>query len=149
MDIKAVKDFIELAKNEGVSSLKYEGKDLKISVSLPVAGATVQPMAYQAQAPAPAQASSEVQAKSPAAKGDYYEITSPLVGTFYTSPGPNDPIYVKAGDRVSPGTTLCIVEAMKIMNEVESDVNGEIIEVLVENESLVEFGQPLFRIKKS
>ncbi|RCW65407.1 acetyl-CoA carboxylase biotin carboxyl carrier protein [Saliterribacillus persicus] len=77
-----------------------------------------------------------------------YEIVSPMVGTFYSSPSPDKPAYVNQGDKVSESTIVCIVEAMKLFNEIEAEINGEITEVLAENGELVEYGQPLFRVKK-
>lgn len=74
-------------------------------------------------------------------------IESPLMGTFYSSPGPNKEVFVNIGDIINIGDTLCIVEAMKLMNEITSDVNGEIVEILVKNEELVEYNQPLFKIR--
>lgn len=76
-----------------------------------------------------------------------HKITSPMVGTFYQAPSPDSPPYVKVGDKVEPDTIVCIVEAMKLFNEIEAEVKGEIVEVLVKNEQLVEFGQPLFLVK--
>lgn len=75
-------------------------------------------------------------------------INSPILGTFYATPSPDSPPFVKAGDRIKKGDVLCIIEAMKLMNEVTADMDGEIEEVLVENGSLVEYGQPLFRVRK-
>lgn len=142
MDLNKVRDFIKLAKDENVASLKYEEDDVKLSVSFTTGGApVVQPQVVHT-APAIIETSSET-----ASSHGYHEITSPFVGTFYSSPAPGKDVYVKVGDKVSSGSTLCILEAMKIMNEIESDVNGEIVEVCVDNESLVEFGQVLFRIK--
>nr|WP_202925220.1 acetyl-CoA carboxylase biotin carboxyl carrier protein [Myxacorys almedinensis] len=74
------------------------------------------------------------------------EITSPMVGTFYRSPAPNDPPFVDVGDRIRTGQTVCIVEAMKLMNELESEVSGEVVEILLQNGDPVEFGQPLMRV---
>tara|TARA_B100001250_G_scaffold328052_1_gene292446 strand:+ start:103 stop:621 length:519 start_codon:yes stop_codon:yes gene_type:complete len=85
----------------------------------------------------------------PSSKGDSVEITSPMVGTFYTAPAPGEPSFAEIGSRVSVGQTVCIIEAMKLMNELESEVSGEIIEILVENGTPVEFGQPLMRLKPS
>jgi len=76
-----------------------------------------------------------------------HTITSPMVGTFYASSSPDTPAYVSVGDRVSEGTVVCIVEAMKLFNEIEAEVNGEIVEILVNNGQLVEYGQPLFLVK--
>lgn len=77
-----------------------------------------------------------------------YEVVSPMVGTFYSAPSPEDDPYVSVGSKVEEQTIVCIVEAMKLFNEIEAEVNGEIVEVLVENGELVEYGQPLFRVKK-
>lgn len=146
MNLNKVKEFIKLAKDEGVTSLKYEEKDLKISVDLsPKAVSTVQ---------MPAMMNSVTSSQSPAQTSNqqdsndgYHVINSPFVGTFYASPSPGAASFVTKGKKVSKGDTLCILEAMKIMNEIESDVSGEIVEICVENESLVEFGQPLFKVK--
>jgi acetyl-CoA carboxylase biotin carboxyl carrier protein len=146
MDLKNIKKFIELAKEENVSELKYESKDLKISVNFNSAVATVQPQYQQinsAKVAAPAQSSDN----NKEINDGFHVITSPFVGTFYTSSSPEKPAYTNVGSKVTKGTTLCILEAMKIMNEIESDVAGEIVEVCVENESLVEFGQALFKVR--
>ena len=78
-----------------------------------------------------------------------HEVRSPIIGTFYSSPSPDSPAYVKVGDAVTEGTVLCIVEAMKLMNEIESDEKGKIVKVLVENATAVEYNQPLFLIEKN
>lgn len=142
MDLKAVKEFIKLAKEEGVSELKYETKEQKISV------------AFEARSPAQPAFPAHVQTAVPEAsqktageRESLHEVKSPFVGTFYAASGPDKPAYVKVGDRVSAGQILCILEAMKIMNEIESDVSGEIAEICVENESLVEYGQTLFKLR--
>ncbi|MEO1180460.1 MAG: acetyl-CoA carboxylase biotin carboxyl carrier protein [Cyanobacteria bacterium J06636_28] len=80
---------------------------------------------------------------------DLYEITSPMVGTFYRSPAPDESPFVDTGDRIKTGQTVCIIEAMKLMNELEAEVSGEIVEILVQNAEPVEFGQPLMRVKQS
>jgi acetyl-CoA carboxylase biotin carboxyl carrier protein len=143
MDIEKIKTFIDLVKENQLTELKYEEKDFKIAVSLK--GEPVVANSYIPQSPV-----SNIQTTQPSSetKSAFHELKSPFVGTFYTSPAPDKPPFIKVGDRVSKGQTLCILEAMKIMNEIESDVDGEIVEVCVENESLVEFGQVLFRIKK-
>lgn len=143
MDLKVLKEFIDLAKKEGVSELKYEAKEVKLAVSFNSASAPV--VSYQA----PAFQASAPQAKEVAASpsGNFHEVKSPFVGTFYSSPGPDKAKFVNVGDKVTKGQTLCILEAMKIMNEIEADKSGEIVEICVDNESLVEFGQVLFKIK--
>jgi acetyl-CoA carboxylase biotin carboxyl carrier protein len=105
-----------------------------------VQAAPVAPVAAPAETPAPVVAPKADEAK-------LHKIVSPMVGTFYKAPAPDAPPYVKVGDRVEEKTIVCIVEAMKLMNEIEADVRGEIVEVLVENGQLVEYGQPLFLVK--
>ncbi len=142
-DFDKLKDFIELAKQEGVSELKYEDDGKKFFVSFNAAPAVISHVAPTAT---PSVAVDTVSAGSTAAD-NHHHITSPFVGTFYASPSPDKPAFVKVGDRVSKGQTLCILEAMKIMNEIESDVDGEIVEICSSNESLVEYGQTLFKIR--
>ncbi len=142
MDLKILKEFIQLAKDEGVSELKYETKEQKLSVAF---GGQASVMTH---IPAAMPAKVEAASTASASAGEkFHEIKSPFVGTFYASPSPDKGAYVKVGDRVSNGQTLCILEAMKIMNEIESDIAGEIVEICVENESLVEYGQTLFKIR--
>lgn len=153
MNLETLKQIVKVAKDEGVAELKVDAKDFKVEVRFstgvvaPVHQAhTVvhsAPQVVAAASPAPAPA------KAQASDAKYHVITSPFVGTFYASPAPTKPVYVKVGDKVKTGQALCVLEAMKIMNEIDADINGEIVEICVENESLVEFGQPLFKIKPS
>jgi acetyl-CoA carboxylase biotin carboxyl carrier protein len=145
MDFTNIKKFIELAKQEGVSELKYESKDTKISVSF-ISG-TVSPLVHTVPVNTSSTNEQNKQVLSAVSKEKLHEITSPFVGTFYASAAPGKPHFAQVGQKVSKGQTLCILEAMKIMNEIECDVSGEIVEVCVENESLVEFGQTLFKIR--
>ncbi len=145
MDFKELEDFIAIAKNAGASELKYQNDEKKFAISFPIAGSpAANYVAPVAQAPVAAAAAPVVSAKS---NDGLVDVTCPFVGTFYRSPSPEAGAYAKLGDKVSGGQVLCIVEAMKIMNEIESDVSGEIVEICVENETYVEFGQVLFRIK--
>ena len=149
MDLKKIEAFIELAKKAEVSELSYEGKEEKISVKFPFAGAVL----AAPQMVTHAASSAEVQhvsapTKAEASKNAWFkEVTSPFLGTFYRSPSPGASSYVNVGDKVAPGKVLCIIEAMKIMNEIEAEIAGEIVEICVENESYVEYGQVLYRIK--
>lgn len=152
LDIEKLKEFIALAKESGVSELKVETGKEKYSVQFGQNIAYSTPVIHGPQAPstlATTQTSGEsavnsnVKSKVPG----LVEVTSPFVGTFYRSASPGAQAYAKQGDRVSKGQVLCIVEAMKIMNEIESEVSGEIVEICVENETYVEFGQVLFKIK--
>ena len=103
------------------------------------------PAPVAAAAPAPA-ATPTVESKPPVADKNYVEIKSPMVGTYYAAPAPDAPPYIKVGDKVSVGQVVCIVEAMKLMNEIESEVSGSIAEVMIEDAQPVEFGQVLFLI---
>lgn len=149
MDLKLVKKFISLAKKEGVESLSLDDGETKISVKLPVSGQVATQYTQQASSSIQQQSLSGSQSNSEALDENVVEVSAPVVGTFYSSSSPEEPAFVSIGSKVSKGTTLCIVEAMKIMNEIEADADGEIIEICVENEEFVEFGQVLYKIKKS
>lgn len=151
LSIESLKEIVKVAKDQGVSELSVEAKDFKVSVnfatSAPAQIHHVQPMQHAApvaQMAAPAAAPAP---KAAATDAGLHVIKSPFVGTFYAAPSPGKPNYSKIGDKVKAGQPLCVLEAMKIMNEIDSDINGEIVEICVDNESLVEFGQPLFKIK--
>ena len=149
MNLDILKQIVKVAKDEGVAELKVDSKDFKVEVKFATAGSVqyAQPMIHHAPTPQ-AVAAPVAAAKThiPVETG-YHVIKSPFVGTFYGSPSPSKPVYAKIGDKVKVGQPLCVLEAMKIMNEIEADVAGEIVEICVENESLVEFGQALFKIK--
>lgn len=148
MNLDILKDIVKVAKDGGVAELKVEGKDYKVSVSFLTGAAPVIHHAPVHHAPAaPAVPAAAAAAKVVANDAGLHVIKSPFVGTFYTSPSPGKPVYAKVGDKVKKGQPLCVLEAMKIMNEIDSDINGEIVEICLDNESLVEFGQPLFKIK--
>ena len=137
--------------------LNHEGTSLvlnKQSTSVATSSQVLsvpQTLSAPVQAPAPkaVAASSEInQADSePVIEGNFKTIDSPIVGTFYNAPSPEADIYVKVGDVVKKGDVVCIVEAMKLMNEIEAECDGEIVEILVANEGPVEYGQPLFKLK--
>ncbi len=160
MDVKEVKKLLDAAAAADVNELTYETGDVRITVKrgaqppaevmpAPVAPA-VQPPEPAAAAPAPAAApvaTTVVPAdEAPAPASHLVEVTAPIVGTFYDSPAPDADAYVKVGDRVKAGAVLCIIEAMKLMNEIEAETAGTVAEVLVRNEEPVEYGQVLFRI---
>ena len=154
MDLKLVKNIINLISDSDVDEVSIEEGDFKIKVKKRSDSAvqTVQyqmPPQQQTQA-APAQSAPPQPAKSAESgdKSDGVVIKSPIVGTFYEAASPDSDPYVKVGDKVKEGQTLCIVEAMKIMNEIESEFSGTIQEIVAENGSPVEFDQPLFIIKK-
>jgi len=146
MDLDKVEKFIDLAKKSGLSNLTYEKDDEKISISFAVE-VKVEPARFVSSEATHTQFEAPSSSTRNVEKKNYTCITSPFVGTFYRSASPESDPYAKVGDRVSPGQVLCIVEAMKIMNEIESEISGEIVEICVENENYVEFGQTLFKIK--
>ncbi len=146
MNLKEAQNFIQMAKAEGVLELSLEGKDYKFSFSFK---GTPAPAVTYAEPIRVAQKIEQVSTPEVAVKNaDAHQVKSPFVGTFYGAPAPGKAAYVKVGDIVKVGQPLCILEAMKIMNEIDADISGEIVEICVENESLVEYGQPLFKIKK-
>lgn len=169
MSTKEIQDLLKLISRLELSEFKMKEGEFSLSVrtkhfvandgqsavpsvvSVPsVAPSYVAPVAAPVPAPvaAPAPAAA-APAEAPAAKEDtsnYLEIKSPMVGTFYRSPSPDKPIYVKVGDSVAPGDTVCIIEAMKLFNEVDSEVSGKIVKVLVEDAQPVEYDQVLFLV---
>ncbi len=153
MDINTLKQIVKVAKDEGVAELKIDSKDFKVEVRFST-GHVVATQPHQqvvhstpAQAPASAAAATVSAPAAPVAKDNFHTVKSPFVGTFYAASGPGKPAYTKVGDKVKAGQALCVLEAMKIMNEIDADIDGTVVEICVENESLVEFGQPLFKIK--
>jgi acetyl-CoA carboxylase biotin carboxyl carrier protein len=131
----------------GAASRPAQAQSMLTSSQPAAAGQSVSPAAaspVQAAAPAPAAATA---APAPKAVPEGATICSPFVGTFYRSPSPDSPVFVEIGTRVKKGQTLCIVEAMKLMNEIEAEADGEVVSILVENAKPVEFGTPLFIIK--
>lgn len=160
MDIRKVKKLIELLEESGIAELEIkEGEEsVRISRSSQLDVATA-PIAAYAPAPAPAALPQAAPAPAPSAESDDaasssssdmppgHQITSPMVGTYYESPAPGAPAFVQVGQRVKPGDTLCIIEAMKILNQIESDVAGEVKAIMSANGEPVEFGQVLFIIE--
>ena len=155
MDLKQIKKILDLIAESEVNEVSIEEGDFKIKVKKTGTVEQVtytQPMAAPApavapQPAAPAAAPQEASApSSPASSGD--TVKSPIVGTFYEASSPDSDPFVKVGDKVSKGQTLCIIEAMKIMNEIEAEFGGTVQEILVSDATPVEFDQPLFIIKK-
>jgi acetyl-CoA carboxylase biotin carboxyl carrier protein len=162
MKIAEIKELIESVAHHGITELEIDssGMKLKIRKELPVASLVVPaaPAALPVVVPpgplAPPLLSSEAVSPgtvpgppAPSEAGDLFLVRSPIVGTFYRAPNPNADPFVKVGDEVEPGRVLCIVEAMKLMNEIESEVSGEMTRIFVENGESVEFGQALFGIR--
>lgn len=158
MDLKEIQTLIKFVSESGVDEVDIEKKDFKISIrkAAPVVMQAAPQMiqatipAAPASAPAPAKpAESEKAAAQPASKADENLITikSPMIGTFYRSSSPDKPSFVNVGDEVKPGSVVCIVEAMKLFNEIESEVSGKIVKILVDNATPVEYDQPLFLVQ--
>lgn len=174
MNQKEIQDLIKFVSKSGVTEVEIEEKDFKITikseskkqkeektvyVQQPMAQQMPQPQAAPAPQPAPAQqpASPAPAAESAGSKDDaekaednnYLTIKSPMIGTFYRAPSPDKPLFVEVGDTVKKGDQVCIIEAMKLFNEIESEVSGKIVKVLVDDATPVEYDQPLFLVDPS
>ncbi|MCX8160252.1 MAG: acetyl-CoA carboxylase biotin carboxyl carrier protein [Candidatus Saccharicenans sp.] len=154
IDYEELRKLIALLEEKNLTQfeLEVEGFKIKLSRSLVNSSGPAQVMFTSAMPEGPARAmvaNGEVPAPAPAEDKNIHYVTSPMVGTFYRAPSPTSPPFVDIGDTVKKGQTLCIVEAMKLMNEIECDVNGLVVDILVENGKPVEYGQKLFAIKVS
>ena len=145
VDWNLVKKLIETVKNEDISGLAVEEKGVKYEVRRDREGVVSSSYSVPSVAAAPPPASRPPQAE----EEGLVAITSPMVGTFYRSPSPESPPFVEAGDEVAVGKVVCIIEAMKLFNEIEAEVKGKVAKVLVENGQPVEYGQKLMLIKKA
>ena len=150
MDLRKLKKLIDLVEESGISELELTEGEEKVRISRHIAGGQppiqfAQPyMAAPATLPATAPAAAEAASAPPAIDG--HVVKSPMVGTFYRAPSPDAKVFVDVGSSVSAGDTLCIIEAMKLLNEIEADKSGVIKAILVENGQPVEYGEPLFII---
>jgi acetyl-CoA carboxylase biotin carboxyl carrier protein len=151
-----LRELAELVNEHGFTDFEFENENIRVRLSkTPPMQFAPQPVAYSAP---PVQHTAPTQVATPAgettaeteapAEEELYKIPSPIVGTFYRAAGPDKEPYVKEGSQVTPSTIVCIVEAMKLMNEIEAEVTGEVVKVYVENGQPVEYGQPLFGIRK-
>ncbi|RKS99252.1 acetyl-CoA carboxylase biotin carboxyl carrier protein [Flavobacterium sp. 123] len=160
MDLKEIQNLIKFVANSGVAEVKLEMDDVKITIRTTLEGNVTettyvqqmpaQPVLQQAVAPqqiAPAATSSETPAASEESK--YITIKSPIIGTFYRKPSPDKSVFVEVGSTIAKGDVLCVIEAMKLFNEIESEVSGKIVKILVDDMSPVEFDQPLFLVDPS
>lgn len=154
MDIKQIQELVKLINKSNIGELTIEENDLKITIKQkkePLQHVMVPSVAQPALPPQtsgkPALARPE--APESAKEENLVTIKSPMIGTFYRQAGPGKPIFVNVGDEVQPGSIVCIIEAMKLFNEIESEVTGKIVKVLVEDASPVEFDQPLFLVEPS
>lgn len=144
LDHSQLKDLLTLLGGSDIQEFILEGKDFRLELRRYQSD---QPAAVPAVAPADPATPPTPRTSAPPGRSDLIEVRAPMVGTFYRAPAPEEPPFVDVGDRVQVGQTLCILEAMKLMNEIEADVAGEVVEVLVENGTPVEFDQPLLRLK--
>jgi len=157
MDIKQIQDLIRFVSKSGVNEVSIEQQDFKITIktnqaptyvtaTLPV-GEGVPAMAAPVAAPAAPVPVTEAASAPVADTSKYITVRSPMIGTFYRSSTPEKPMFVNVGDEIKPGAVLCIIEAMKLFNEIESEVSGRIVKILVDNASPVEYDQPLFLVE--
>ena len=148
-DMEELRELADLFDERGLTEFEFENENIRVRLSK-MTSAPVQATAPVATTMAVPQTSTAPtpEETAPSRASDLYKITSPIVGTFYRSPAPDKDPYVSEGSKVSPETVVCIVEAMKLMNEIQAETSGEVVEVYVENGQPVEFGQPLFGIRK-
>ena len=159
MDIKDIQNLIKFVSKAEVSEVKYKTKDFEITIKTPLAGSEVsyisQPQMYHAapqQIPAAAPPSAPAAAPAAESASDdskFVTIKSPLIGTFYRKPAPDKDVFVNVGDEVSAGKVVCVIEAMKLFNQIESEISGKIVKILVDDATPVEYDQPLFLVDPS
>lgn len=157
MDLNLIKKLIRVVEKSEITEFSVHEGDLKVKISKNTTGGiqhTISTTPQVVNQPAEVkQETTPTQTESKSSDTDasqnLHEIKSPIVGTFYRAPAPDADTYVQVGDTVSAGSVLCIVEAMKLMNEIESDVSGKVVKILVDNSTPVEYNQPLFLIEKS
>lgn len=168
MELSEIQSLIRFVAKSGVNEVELETKDIKITIKSPdktkkgsegettiiqqvpmMGAAPMQPVAAPAPAPAPAPAAEApapaAPAAEPEAKGE--EITSPMIGTFYRSSSPDKPPFINVGDTVKAGQVICIIEAMKLFNEIEAEISGKVVKVLADDATPVEYGTPLFLVE--
>lgn len=161
MELKEIQQLIKFVSNSGVDEVELEKKDFKLKIrkneqqtevvsvqQLPQQAVQAAPVA---QPPAATQPAETTKAPEPAvtAESNAVEVKSPMIGTFYRSPSPDKPSFINVGDEIKVGQVICIVEAMKLFNEIESEVSGKVVKVLVDDATPVEYDQPLFLVEPS
>ena len=156
MDTKEIQRLLDYIAKSPLAEVSIETEGLKVSVKknsavAPVATVAAAPVAAPVAAPAPAPSAPAAPAAAAAAPAadNLITIKSPMIGTFYRAAGPDKDNFVEVGSSVEPGKTVCIIEAMKLFNEIDSEISGKIVKILVENASPVEFDQPLFLVEKA
>lgn len=158
MDLKDIQNLVRFVAKAGVSEVKYKNKDFEIYIKTPLGGEPVSyvtpQVSYQTPVSAPVAAPVSAppensETASSADESKYVTIKSPMIGTFYRKPSPDKEVFVNVGDTVTVGKVVCVIEAMKLFNQIESEVNGKIVKILVEDASPVEYDQPLFLVDPS
>jgi len=158
MDIKDIQNLVRFVAKAGVSEVKYKNKDFEIYIKTPLGGEPVSYVTPQVAYQTPVSATSANQASAPVANSDaadsaddskYITIKSPMIGTFYRKPSPDKDVFINVGDSVTEGKVVCVIEAMKLFNQIESEVSGKIVKILVDDSSPVEYDQPLFLVDPS
>jgi acetyl-CoA carboxylase biotin carboxyl carrier protein len=159
MDLRDIQNLIKFVAKSGASEVKLEMEDIKITIKtgsektettiVQQAPLNIPPMANIVQGEVPVAQAKASESTTENETSKYKQITSPIIGTFYRKPSPDKPVFVEVGDSVSSDTVVCMVEAMKLFNEIEAEVSGKIVKVLVEDGTPVEFGQPLFLVDPS
>ncbi len=156
MDFKQIQELIKLVNDSNIGEVTVENKDFKVTIKqkeeqvTQVVAASMPAQAYQPlpqQAPQAALPSAAQPQAAAQPAGNTITIKSPMIGTFYRRPSPDKPNFIEVGDEVSPGKVVCIIEAMKLFNEIESEVKGRVVKILVEDASPVEYDQPLFLVE--
>jgi acetyl-CoA carboxylase biotin carboxyl carrier protein len=142
LNFEEIRELVRIASEADITELEVEAGHLRVAIRKAPRGAGPQPVASAPAPVPPAAAPLSPDAPSP----HWVPVTAPMVGTFYRAPGPDQPPFVQEGDRVEVGQTLCIIEAMKMFNEIPAEVSGRVVRVLAENGAPVEYGQPLFLI---
>ena len=153
LNMDEIRELADLVDEYGFTDFEFENENIRVRLSKMTGAPVIHQAAPVQAASAPAASTAKAEAETPAAPAadpdaDLFKITSPIVGTFYRSPGPDKDPYVKEGSQVTPESVVCIVEAMKLMNEIQAETSGEVVRVYVENGQPVEYGQPLFGIRK-
>ncbi|WP_428328337.1 acetyl-CoA carboxylase biotin carboxyl carrier protein [Mucilaginibacter sp.] len=152
MDIKQIQDLIRFVSKSGVNEVAIEQENFKITIKTNQVTTVVNATIPDAQHPVAAAPLAIAPASAPAAQpvddtSKYVTIKSPMIGTFYRSASPEKPLFVNVGDEIKTGSVLCIIEAMKLFNEIEAEISGRIVKILVDNASPVEYDQPLFLVE--
>ena len=146
MKPKEIQDLIDYISSTGLAEVKIKTEEFELSVKKYADGSTSAPAPQYIAAPAPASAAPTAASPSPAPSSNLVEIKSPMIGTFYLTANPDSAPFVTEGGSISAGKTVCIIEAMKLFNEIEAEISGKIVKILVANASPVEYDQPLFLV---